>query len=74
MRKPRGGLAGKRRKLEDEPGNGHFEPKWEQSPDPHVDEEFWVTGRCHDYDETVVELAKFGSAVTLEGWCNRGAA
>ena len=51
---------GKRRKLEDEPGNGHFEPKWEQSPDPHVDEEFWVTGRCHDYDEVDFGLFELG--------------
>ncbi|KAK4071555.1 hypothetical protein Purlil1_13380 [Purpureocillium lilacinum] len=50
----------KRRKLEDEPDNGPFKPKWEQTPDPHVDEEFWVTGRCHDYDEVDLGLFELG--------------
>ena len=50
----------KKRKLEDEHEKGHFERKWEQTPDPHVDEEFWVTGRCHDYDEVELELFEPG--------------
>lgn len=37
-----------RRKLEDEPENGSFEPKWERTHDPHVD----------DYEE--IDLGLFG--------------
>ncbi|KAK4089442.1 hypothetical protein Purlil1_6011 [Purpureocillium lilacinum] len=50
----------RRRKLENEPDESFFEPRWETSPDPHVDEEFWVTGRCYDYDEEALGLPEPG--------------
>ncbi|GJN67144.1 hypothetical protein PLICBS_001168 [Purpureocillium lilacinum] len=55
-----GAAPRRRRKLEDEPDDSYFEPRWEKSPDPHVDEEFWVTGRCHDYDEEALGLLEPG--------------
>lgn len=37
--------SGKRKKVEGEVSKSGFEWKWEQTPDPHADEELWVTGR-----------------------------
>ena len=50
----------KRRKVEDESSMSEFEWKQEQTPDPHVGEEFWVTGSCCDYHEPSAELAQPG--------------
>ncbi|KAL3952879.1 hypothetical protein ACCO45_012822 [Purpureocillium lilacinum] len=50
----------KRRKFEDESSKSEFEWEQEQTPDPHVGEEFWVTGRCCDYNEPSAELAQPG--------------
>lgn len=51
---------GKRRKVEDEPSKSMFEWRWGQTPDAHVGEEFWVTGRCRDYNEPYLELSELG--------------